>query len=259
MIENRFRGPSSKSNPWKDRVRDIYSSIEELRAYDRTYGIAGRLGYKSATELWNDNPMISGSVHPKDPRVIRRGERLSRKGGIMSNPLRRRGGLPHPRDTKRFPGRMFGSQYRETLAQAGYRLRERLPHGEVVLEDLETGKLELYALNDRASGHVIEVGGKGYEFVRDYHPQAGRNPGSARVRGGLIAYYNELEYRIHNSRTGEDVYTAGNSPHDSQVFTSAEDGVGLRTMKEYAEHTGKEIAEETGVPFLGAEHEDPET
>jgi len=102
LIENRFRGQSSKSNPWKDRVRDIYSSLEELRAYDRTYGIAGRLGYKSATELWNDNPMISGSVHPKDLRVIRRGERLPGSGSHLP-PTRR-----NPRKSESYtPGPWF--------------------------------------------------------------------------------------------------------------------------------------------------------
>lgn len=71
---------SVRSNPWKDRVRTAYSSLGELKAYDRVYNIVERLGYGSARELWDDNPVIGGSVHPEDLRVMRPSERLPRHG-----------------------------------------------------------------------------------------------------------------------------------------------------------------------------------
>ena len=48
------------------RVRESYASIDELIAYDEIYNIAQRCGYASAQELWDDNPMIGGSVNPQD-------------------------------------------------------------------------------------------------------------------------------------------------------------------------------------------------
>lgn len=87
-------------------------------------------------------------------------------------------GRPRPRKSARgnpFSGKRIGSQYRETLAQAGYRVEERLNRQEVILEEISSGKLELWVLSDDHSGWVIEIDGKGYEFVRDYHP-ARSNP-----------------------------------------------------------------------------------
>ncbi len=71
----------------------------------------------------------------------------------------------------------------------------------------------------------------------------------------LIAYYNELQYRITDIDANEDIYTAGNSPYDSQQYTSADDGVGLDTMKQFAECTGREIAQENKCEFVGVEYE----
>ena len=51
---------------WKMRVRKVYESLAELEAYDCLYSIAYRLGYKDCETLWSDNPMIQGSVDPKD-------------------------------------------------------------------------------------------------------------------------------------------------------------------------------------------------
>ena len=51
---------------WKAKVREVYSSLEELRAYNRTYGIAARCGHRSALSLWRSNPKLQGSVYPAD-------------------------------------------------------------------------------------------------------------------------------------------------------------------------------------------------
>lgn len=75
----------------------------------------------------------------------------------------------------------------------------------------------------------------------------------------IIGYYNELEYRVTLLIDGdpqEDLYTAGNSPYDSQQSVSAEDGVGLETMKIFCERTSKEMAREEEAKFLGVEYEE---
>ncbi len=61
--------------------------------------------------------------------------------------------------------RQIGSQYRETLKKAGYRLVARRP-GQVLLEDVVTGKREVWYANNQHSGYTIQVGRWGYEFGR---------------------------------------------------------------------------------------------
>ena len=56
----------NKNQTWNDRVRKVYSSLNELKNYDEIYGIVKRCGYKSAESLWNRNPTIGGSVNPAD-------------------------------------------------------------------------------------------------------------------------------------------------------------------------------------------------
>lgn len=51
---------------WQMRVRKNWTSLEELKGYDETFGIAKRLGYDSAEQLWDHNPVIRGSVNPDD-------------------------------------------------------------------------------------------------------------------------------------------------------------------------------------------------
>lgn len=55
---------------WQSKVRKVYSSLDELQAYSEMYGIASRLGYGDAQELWMDNPTIRGSVDPDDLEVV---------------------------------------------------------------------------------------------------------------------------------------------------------------------------------------------
>jgi hypothetical protein len=59
----------------------------------------------------------------------------------------------------------IGSQKRELLSESGMTLYKKLPKGEVQLKD-RNGNLELWVLNDHYAGYVIEIDGKGYEFVR---------------------------------------------------------------------------------------------
>ena len=69
---------------------------------------------------------------------------------------------------------------------------------------------------------------------------------------GVIGRYNAREYEVEV--VGEIVYTAGNSPFDSQAYTLAEEGVGLATMKEYCEQTARDIAKEQHKRYLGVEY-----
>lgn len=51
---------------WVAKVRNVYSSIEELKAYDALYGVARRCGFMSANALWESNCYIGGSNNPND-------------------------------------------------------------------------------------------------------------------------------------------------------------------------------------------------
>lgn len=61
-------------------------------------------------------------------------------------------------------GTQIGSQYRETLEEAGYRLVSKNDEY-ALLENKDTNKLELWAEKDDYAGYVIEIDGVGYEFV----------------------------------------------------------------------------------------------
>jgi len=56
---------------YRERLRDAYDSFEEWQDYSDTYGLAGRLGYKTAKGAWRSNPIIEGSVIPEDFRRVR--------------------------------------------------------------------------------------------------------------------------------------------------------------------------------------------
>lgn len=60
----------------------------------------------------------------------------------------------------------FGSQKRESLETAGYELVSRKGGREVILKEKDTGKYELWGRKDDFAGYTIDIGGKGYEFIR---------------------------------------------------------------------------------------------
>jgi hypothetical protein len=55
-----------KRQTWQSKVREVYSSLDELRAYDDMYCISKRCGFTSPQKLWKHNPLIGGSVNPED-------------------------------------------------------------------------------------------------------------------------------------------------------------------------------------------------
>ena len=62
----------------------------------------------------------------------------------------------------------IGSQLRETLKESGYKLVGRPQAGQVILQDKETGKNELWYANNHHAGYTVVVGRWGYEFGRDW-------------------------------------------------------------------------------------------
>lgn len=55
---------------WRARLQDNYDNDFEMwMAYADMYGLAERLGFQSAEEAWDANPLIQGSVYPEDFRL----------------------------------------------------------------------------------------------------------------------------------------------------------------------------------------------
>lgn len=71
---------------WRDYLQANYEDQETWEMFSETYGLADRLGYNSAEEAWNDNPLIEGSVHPSDFRVVKQSlyESLKEAGCVIS-------------------------------------------------------------------------------------------------------------------------------------------------------------------------------
>jgi hypothetical protein len=55
-----------KTANWVMHVQESYPSLEDLEDYDSVYNIAKRCGFNSAKDLWDADPIIKGSVNPKD-------------------------------------------------------------------------------------------------------------------------------------------------------------------------------------------------
>lgn len=51
---------------WRNRVQEVYSSLEELESYEEHYGVAARCGFQNASTMWLENPVIGGSTNPAD-------------------------------------------------------------------------------------------------------------------------------------------------------------------------------------------------
>ena len=55
----------------QSRLRNRYDSLVEFQAYSDAYGLAARLGYKTAAAAWKANPVVQGSVEPSDFRKVK--------------------------------------------------------------------------------------------------------------------------------------------------------------------------------------------
>lgn len=79
----------------------------------------------------------------------------------------------------------------------------------------------------------------------------------------IIGYYNRQGYRIGMIDDGgqfEQLYDAGNNRNDSDRTNSvpldSPNALPLRTIRAYCIQTGKEIAKEQAIEFVGAEREE---
>ncbi len=55
----------------RSRLRTRYSDFEQFETYSDIYNLAARLGFRSAEEAWEANPVIESSVVPEDFRTVR--------------------------------------------------------------------------------------------------------------------------------------------------------------------------------------------
>lgn len=62
---------SSGIKGWQDKLKKVYSSLEEFKKYCDTYNIHTRLGFKTPEEAWKANPTIQGSTNPKDLKIVK--------------------------------------------------------------------------------------------------------------------------------------------------------------------------------------------
>lgn len=68
---------------WTSKLRKNYdNNYAQFQAYDETYGVAKRLGYRSAKAAWDANPTIQGSTDPRDFKVVKRGRKYRRNVGL---------------------------------------------------------------------------------------------------------------------------------------------------------------------------------
>ena len=71
---------------WHGKLRKNYdNSFKQFEACDSIYGIALRLGFKSAKEAWDKNPMIQGSVNPEDLSVVPVKKKIIKKKPLPSS------------------------------------------------------------------------------------------------------------------------------------------------------------------------------
>lgn len=56
----------SGTKGWQGKLQRQYANFEEFEGYDSNFNLANRLGFKTAREAWEANPLIQGSVNPSD-------------------------------------------------------------------------------------------------------------------------------------------------------------------------------------------------
>jgi len=53
---------------YRMKLQSSYNNFEEFESYSNMYGLHEKLGYKTAKNAWNKNPLIEGSTIPSDYR-----------------------------------------------------------------------------------------------------------------------------------------------------------------------------------------------
>lgn len=72
---------------WQEKLQKIYGSFVDFEACSDIYGLAKRLGYKSALTAWRANPIVEGSVYPEDYRKVPKNEKHKRWRGYKNRLL----------------------------------------------------------------------------------------------------------------------------------------------------------------------------
>ena len=67
---------------WKSKLQKNYTNFDDFCQWDEIYNLAKRLGFKSAKEAWDKNPMIQGSTDPKDFKCVRKRKKCNTKTGF---------------------------------------------------------------------------------------------------------------------------------------------------------------------------------
>lgn len=67
---------------WRKHLHRNYAHFAEFAAYSGTYNLAARLGYDSPESAWMDDPLIEGSVEPRDFRVVPPAEHFWLPSGV---------------------------------------------------------------------------------------------------------------------------------------------------------------------------------
>lgn len=76
---------------------------------------------------------------------------------------------------------------------------------------------------------------------------------------GIVGFYSWKGYNIWRQEEGqltEQLYEAGNSPYTSTDVVPMERGLTIQAMRTYCNRTGRDIAEEEGLEWLGCSEED---
>jgi hypothetical protein len=55
---------------WQARIQDVYASFSVFADYCFIYNNHARLGFDTPEEAWEANPVIQGSVLPRDYKVV---------------------------------------------------------------------------------------------------------------------------------------------------------------------------------------------
>lgn len=55
---------------WRAKLRTVYDSLEEFKAYAEVYDMPRRLGFRTAEAAWKANPLVEGSTEPRDYRRV---------------------------------------------------------------------------------------------------------------------------------------------------------------------------------------------
>ena len=85
--------------------------------------------------------------------------------------------------------------------------------------------------------------------------QQGTKPSGIPVVRSLHGTFGPTGYQIFTD-TGAQIYSAGNSPQDSQAYVDPSVGVSVSLLEVYCNATGIEMAAEWGVPWLGCDPEE---